>query len=42
MAKKHTQQTLFACYNTQYLTKLDLKKSYSLLTERFFLLERLI
>ena len=24
--KKHTQRTLFACYNTLYLTELDLKK----------------
>ena len=33
-AKKHTQWTLFACYNTPYLT--DLKKVYSLLTEHSF------
>ena len=35
-AGKHTQQTLFACYNTPYLTKLDLKKAYFLLTEHYF------
>ena len=35
-AKKHAQQTLFACYNTPYLTESDLKRAYSLLTEHIF------
>ena len=33
---KHTQRTLFACYNARNLIESDLKKSYSLLTEHFF------
>ena len=34
--QKHTQRTLFACYNTPYLTESDLKKAYPLHTEHLF------